>query len=464
MSKIQPNTTPTGMNNVTGQGPDEIKALRPPKGVGLDQNIQERLLTSPRLLDERFAASLSLNAAAETGHGASKSAAATQEMNKNLNSLFSSPAASDGVLTWSEVVDMATRQGDPAAKWLMDNRAFFNELPTKAGKHGAIGLDIASIRKQVSEGTIAPPAPKTPETEQGASQGQAPKSADAQYESAVAARNAIIAENATVAAHNRPIQEQIAANSLTIENIEALMAHIDFRDKRFSWSEIENLATRSTTVKEAARWVLDNWNSFSKNWAGDITSEELLRWISSLRKKNTELSQQLRTERPVPPEPTPPSLGTAPGGAPPPGNASPPGNPSPPGNASPQPGTNQAPITGDGGQPTKPPELTPSEFRAKSLKNSIAYGEFSSTATTPDGRMQDGLRFCQGKLDALQNDLVEAGARGDQAAISLINAEIAKFQAGLSALMQMMKQQQEMLSNMSKMFNEMAMSSIRNMR
>ena len=78
--------------------------------------------------------------------------------------------------------------------------------------------------------------------------------------------------------------------------------------------------------------------------------------------------------------------------------------------------------------------------------------------------MQDGLQYCQNKLEALQSDLASAAARGDQGAISLINSEIAKFQAGLSALMQMMKQQQEMQSNMSKMFNDMAAAAIRNMR
>lgn len=78
--------------------------------------------------------------------------------------------------------------------------------------------------------------------------------------------------------------------------------------------------------------------------------------------------------------------------------------------------------------------------------------------------MQDGANHLQKSLDALEKDLAAAAAKGDQAAMTAINNKISKLQAGMSALMQMMKQRQEMESNMAKMFSEMAMSSIRNMR
>jgi hypothetical protein len=89
---------------------------------------------------------------------------------------------------------------------------------------------------------------------------------------------------------------------------------------------------------------------------------------------------------------------------------------------------------------------------------------FSSSATTGEGRMLDATAHLQTSLDALEKDLAAAAAKGDQGAMTAINAKIAKFQAGMSALMQMMKQRQEMESNMSKMFSEMASSAIRNMR
>ncbi len=78
--------------------------------------------------------------------------------------------------------------------------------------------------------------------------------------------------------------------------------------------------------------------------------------------------------------------------------------------------------------------------------------------------MLDASKHLQTTLDALEKDLAIAAASGNQGAMTSINSKIAKFQAGMSALMQMMKQQQEMLSNMSKMYSEMASSSIRNMR
>lgn len=110
------------------------------------------------------------------------------------------------------------------------------------------------------------------------------------------------------------------------------------------------------------------------------------------------------------------------------------------------------------------PPKTPEQANAEMYPSFSKLPEFSSSATTGEGRMLDATTHLQKGLDALEQDLAAAAARGDQAAMSAINNKVAKLQAGMSALMQMMKQRQEMESNMSKMFSEMAMSAIRNMR
>ena len=78
--------------------------------------------------------------------------------------------------------------------------------------------------------------------------------------------------------------------------------------------------------------------------------------------------------------------------------------------------------------------------------------------------MLDASAHIQNKLDAMEKDLAIAAANGNQGAMTAINAQIAKLQAGMTALMQMIKQRQEMESNMSKMFSDMAKSAISNMR
>lgn len=98
------------------------------------------------------------------------------------------------------------------------------------------------------------------------------------------------------------------------------------------------------------------------------------------------------------------------------------------------------------------------------FENYGKLGPFTTDAATSEGRLEAGANYIQKGLDALNDDLVKATLSGNQGEIMMVQNKIQKMQAGLSALMQMMKQQQEMLSNMSKMFNEMAMSSIRNMR
>jgi hypothetical protein len=107
-------------------------------------------------------------------------------------------------------------------------------------------------------------------------------------------------------------------------------------------------------------------------------------------------------------------------------------------------------------------------FRAKALENSNKLPRVLVVGN--DRRGSHAGRRCnplaEVKLEALESGSRRAAAATGRSGCddSLINSKIAKLQAGMSALMQMMKQRQEMESNMSKMFSEMAMSAIRNMR
>ncbi|MCU0697622.1 MAG: hypothetical protein MUC96_13935 [Myxococcaceae bacterium] len=418
MSKIQPNTTPTGMSNVTGQGPDEIKALRPLKSVGLDQNVQERLLMSPRLKDERFAASLYLNVAAETGHGASNSAAATQEMNKNLNSLFSSPAASDGVLSWSEVVDMATRQGDPAAKWLMDNRAFFNELPTKAGKHGAVGLDVASIQKRLSEGTVTPPATKRAE---GGGQDAAPVKDP---------RQEALDTNAQIERENKELDKQIKEKTDIKEALLKVTTHGLAGDSYLSKQELlDLLQSTDDGQRKAAEILLKNWDRLPvpkyRDWGGGMNANEMRAAAMTIAGEVDALTARKREPVPVPG----------------------PQSSSAPSVGQPNPGGNAAPPTGPGGSSPPVADLPPTQ---------VPHKEISGTGPERLGQVCDNL---SAQIDAL---IKEAEMHPEKA--QSIMAKVTKLTNQMQMLSNLMNQIFTMQSNLSKLFSEMSMTSIRNMR
>lgn len=292
-------------------------------------------------------------------------------------------------------------------------------------------------------------------TEQG--HGTPPTPAQLEFERKAKEREDIIKQNGAIKESNRDLNAQIGKAETAKTHLSALANIWDISASftRGELNDFTNSATLSAEIKAAARWLLSQSDADLaalglRKGEGGVTKDSINTVLGSLEGKIADLRAQIRPEPPVPGEPVPP----------------PASNQTPTSSTNSSTGTNGASGNSGAAQPegAKPPTQTKEEFRAKALANSNKVPEFESTATTGEGRMQDGLQHCQNKLDALQVDLAEAAARGDQGAISLINAEIAKFQAGLSALMQMLKQQQEMQSNMSKMFNEMASSAIRNMR
>ncbi|MDP1917761.1 MAG: hypothetical protein Q8L14_16075 [Myxococcales bacterium] len=302
--------------------------------------------------------------------------------------------------------------------------------------------------------TIKPSA-----TEQG--HGTPPTPAQLEFERKAKEREDIIKQNASIKESNRDLNAQIGKAETAKSHLSAL-ANVWDLSASFTRAELNdytNSATLSPEIKAAARWLLSQSDADLaalglRKGEGGVTKDSINTVLGSLEGKISDLRAQIRPELPVPGEPVPP----------PASNQNPTSSTNSSTGTNNTNGTNTSESGGAASTDSKQPAQTGAEFRAKALANSNKVPDFVSTATTGEGRMQDGLQHCQNKLDALQTDLADAAARGDQGAISIINAEIAKFQAGLSALMQMLKQQQEMQSNMSKMFNEMASSAIRNMR
>jgi hypothetical protein len=184
--------------------------------------------------------------------------------------------------------------------------------------------------------------------------------------------------------------------------------------------------------------------------------------LGSLDRKITEFKNQKQELLEVPPEPVRPTFQQS--RTPPPTQAPPPAGTPPPGAGTTPPPTGTAPGTAPTTPPATAPKETKEQLEARVFENYGKLGPFTTDAATSEGRLEAGANYIQKGLDALNDDLVKATLSGNQGEIMMVQNKIQKMQAGLSALMQMMKQQQEMLSNMSKMFNEMAMSSIRNMR
>lgn len=303
-------------------------------------------------------------------------------------------------------------------------------------------------------------------SEQGHATGLTPE--QQRYQEAVDARNAIIAENKEIKAANENINRQVTELERVKSNLD-LLSGVIHSNTVFTSQDLSNIANdplQTQAIREAARWML-GLSREQMNQYGIETANGLLPFTNGVSKQSmaavsgklqnqiAELKAGLRPEKEVPPDPSQPNSSSSPSTT----NTSSSGSTGSGGTSGTGGTSGSAPTDG-----SKPPQTTPDEFRAKALENSNKVPAFSSSATTGEGRMQDGLQYCQNKLEALQSDLASAAARGDQGAISLINSEIAKFQAGLSALMQMMKQQQEVQSNMSKMFNDMAAAAIRNMR
>jgi hypothetical protein len=265
-------------------------------------------------------------------------------------------------------------------------------------------------------------------------------------------------QNAAIRASNAPIEASIAELEMQQKHLQKLFSHdLAKGDGVLTQGELQWLATASTSPaqKEAALWLLsrpDIYASLPKRWTlfgGDgatagVGGTGLDIYASSIFVADlaSQIAAKKKTLKPLidVPAPAVPSPGA--GSTPPDGTTNtPPTTSQPP--ATPTPPNGNAPASSNPLVPEKKP--------------------FSSTAEG-EQRMLEASGHIQDELDRFTSALANASAKGDQGAIAEINQHMTKLQAGMSAIMQMLKQLNEMQSNMAKMYSEMAMSAVRNMR
>lgn len=279
------------------------------------------------------------------------------------------------------------------------------------------------------------------------------------YESALAAHNGANAQNVSIDAANAPLEKEAAFWDEARAALLKVASHSLAGDSYISKKELTDLLGSTDPLqRSAADFLIANWDKIPVNkypdWGGGMNADEMRQGAVAAGAHATAKRNLKQAHVNVPPHP-----------------GAPPTPPSPPGQS---PETSRSAATGAPGAqggtttpstpPATTPPKTPEQANAEMFPSFSQLPSFSSAAPTGEGRMLDATVHLQKSLDALEQDLAAAAAKGDQASMTAINNKVAKFQAGMSALMQMMKQRQEMESNMSKMFSEMAMSSIRNMR
>lgn len=302
--------------------------------------------------------------------------------------------------------------------------------------------------------------------------------AKAKFDREVAAHENAVKTNLDVKTHNAGVDKEVKKWTdlkSAVDTLANMKWDLVELDGVITDAEMAKIASNAPSpYKEAAQLLLANpevmamWPKVNGGFLGlspcvgfTMSPSGLL---VELQKRANNAENTRRTEVPVPPHPgnlpaPSPSSDRSPAvGGPPTQNPPTPGGTPPPPNGS-------TPPSGPGATPpATAPKETEAELKQRVFKKFNQLPPFSTDAKSAEGRMEDGVNYLQKGLDALNDDLVAATLSGNQGEIMMIQNKIQKMQAGLSALMQMMKQQQEMLSNMSKMFNEMAMSSIRNMR
>lgn len=104
---------------------------------------------------------------------------------------------------------------------------------------------------------------------------------------------------------------------------------------------------------------------------------------------------------------------------------------------------------------------TNSDGKTQSIDELIKMTPFESTATDPGERMSDCVGHLQSEIDRLYASMTDQTSQAD---MSKIQGQIAKLQSMMQMVMSAMQQQQQMMSNIAKMWSDMAMNSIRNMK
>lgn len=354
------------------------------------------------------------------------------------------------------------------------NRADFNEdgapvngatvkKPLKTDQNSVVNKQLwekAAGQVQVMDFSI----PKSSEAEQGHAAPPTPEQkayqqALAKYEAALDKHNAALEQNKAIDVENKPLAQKAEFFDKMRESLLKVASHGLAGDSYISKQELTDLlASSDAGQRVAAEFLLANWDAIPapkySDWGGGMNANEMRQWATTCGKEAESWRKQMKPHVSVPQHPGSPP--------PPPGSAQSSSSASTGRTDSP----NQPRATEGTKEPSPGTKETAAQAEARILSNYKGVGPFSSNATTAEGRMQDAMAHVQKGIDALQLDLVAASTKDpvNQAEVMMIQNKMQQIQNALSALMQMMKQQQETNSNMSKMFSDMAMSAIRNMR
>lgn len=268
-------------------------------------------------------------------------------------------------------------------------------------------------------------------------------------------------------ATNDSADSQIAARQDQKKHLGVLYASGQMGEGVLTWKELEYLRDHgSEEEKAAANWMIQNkadfWDSMEKgtttfdvNGVPNLNGEPLCQgpnrkaFQDKVEELDRYIAEALASKVPLPANPGPA-----------------PSSPSSSSQATTGAGTGTNGTGGTSGTSTGQTQATSADVDARVFGNYKKVPPFSSSATSPEGRLQDAGSHIQKGIDALQEDLIAASTKSppNQAEIMMIQNKMQQVQSAFAAVMQMMKQLQEMQSNMSKMFSDMAASAIRNMR
>ncbi|MBI5482687.1 MAG: hypothetical protein HY906_27785 [Deltaproteobacteria bacterium] len=243
-------------------------------------------------------------------------------------------------------------------------------------------------------------------------------------------------------------------------------------DGQIDWKNIEDAAhDMASPAREAANMLLGNPHLFhmiDSNSDGSITTAELKAAIARLKEEKTAMEDGVKmSNQPSSPPPKSNDAGSTASGASGNGGNGGTGATGSAGNTRNTGNTNSAGNTAGTAGTTAPDkaneQTSQSQLEAMKKKAAPPY-EFNLTATDTQGKLDQTTRFLDDWQTKLQDEMFLAASKGDNATVTALQGQLARLQMAQQALQQMQQQLFTMMSNMMKMYGDMAMTAVNNSR
>lgn len=287
-----------------------------------------------------------------------------------------------------------------------------------------------------------PPAPAPPPPPGIRTSSGGPPPPPGNFGSSVGGTSAAAAQqpadpNAQLSRQHADLDQQIAFNSQMKDALMKVTTHGLAGDTYLSKQELLDLSASSDPAQRAAaEFILKNWDRLPvpkyAAWGGGMNTNEMRAAAMQVGALVDQLQEQKRKLAPLPAS-SPTTGGT--------------------------PATSSSAQTATGATTDATPPKPAEGSKTPELDK---VPPFRSTAEAGEGRLTDAIDHMQLKMDALEKDMAAAG--DNPALLHRLNAEYQKMQSAQSMFMQLLKQRSEMMNSISKLYSDMAMSSIRNMR